>query len=118
MAPWFAIGHDIALGDPKAPHDGLSIHEMRAVSIGAWVYLLIGLLALRALLLRLGIREGVVVWVLLAIGFGTQLMQYAALQPRLVPCAFVLRGEPLFLLVVQRLVSGGSIWLSLMAAAL
>ena len=117
MAPWFAIGHDIALGDPKAPHDGLSIHEMRAVSIGAWVYLLIGLLALRALLLRLGIREGVVVWVLLAIGFGTQLMQYAALQPGWSHVhSFCVVS--FFLLVVQRLVSGGSIWLSLMAAAL
>ncbi len=81
MAPWFLVGHDIALGDPKAPRDGLSIHEMRALSIGAWVYLLIGLLALRATLLLSGARDGVVAWSLLAIGLGTQLIQYSALQP-------------------------------------
>jgi len=117
MAPWFAIGHDIALGDPKAPRDGLSIHEMRAISIGGWAYLLIGLLALRALLLRMGIREVVVVWVLLAIGFGTQLMQYAALQPGwshvhsfCVVC--------LFLLTVHRFSSGGPPTSMILAAAL
>lgn len=81
MAPWFAIGHDIALGDAKAPRDGLSVHEMRALSIGAWVYLLIGLFAVRALLHRMGMREGVVAWTLLGLGLGTQLVQYAALQP-------------------------------------
>ncbi len=81
MAPWFGIGHALALNDPTAPKDGLSIHEMRMLGAGAWVYLLLGLLALRALLLGMGVRDAVVAWTVAAFGLGTQLMQYAALQP-------------------------------------
>ncbi len=92
MAPWFGIGHALALGDPEAPKDGLSIHEMRALSIGGWVYLLVGLLALRALLLGLGVRDGVVAWTLLAFGGGTQLI-VRRLATRLVTHPFILRGE-------------------------
>ncbi|MBL0129258.1 MAG: hypothetical protein IPP83_17835 [Flavobacteriales bacterium] len=117
MAPWFAIGHDIALGDPKAAHDGLSIHEMRAISIGAWFYLFISLLALRKLLLGLGVREGVLVWLLIALGFGTQVMQYTALQPGW-SHVYSFCAISLFLLVVQRLVRGGRVWWLILANAL
>lgn len=81
MAPWFLIGHDLALGDPKARHDGLSHYEQMAIGVGGWVYLLLGLLALRALLLGMGVREPVVSWTLVALGLGTPLLQFAAVQP-------------------------------------
>lgn len=80
MAPWFLIGHDQALSDPKVPHDGLSVYEQKAISIGGWVYLLLGLLALRALLLRMGVSERVVAWTLVSMGLGSTLLQYAAVQ--------------------------------------
>jgi hypothetical protein len=80
MAPWFAIGHDLALGDPKAPRDGYSRQEMKALAVGAWIYLLLGLLALRSLLLGLGVRDEVVAWLLFILVAGTTLLQYAAIQ--------------------------------------
>lgn len=117
MAPWFGIGHALALNDHEAPKDGLSIHEMRALSIGAWVYLLLGLLAVRALLRGLGIRDAVVVWTLLAFGLGTQLMQYAALQPGWSHIhSFCVVSA--FLLVVHRIHRGASAWWWVVAAAL
>ena len=117
MAPWFGIGHAIALRDPEAPKDGLSIHEMRALSIGAWAYLLIGLLALRALLLGMGVREGAVAWTLAAFAFGTQLMQYAALQPGWSHIHTFCTAS-VFLLAVHRLARDGTVLLWLVAAAL
>lgn len=117
MAPWFLIGHDIALGDPKAPRDGLSVHEMRAISIGAWCYLLIGLLALRALLRRMAIGEGAVTWTLLGIGLGTQLLQYSALQPGW-SHVYSFCAVSLFLLVSHRFGTGGSAWWMVASAAL
>ncbi|MBK9146777.1 MAG: hypothetical protein IPM12_03030 [Flavobacteriales bacterium] len=118
MAPWFLIGHDIALGDPKAPRDGLSVHEMRAISIGAWCYLLIGLLAIRALLRRMAFAEGTVAWVLIAIGFGTQLMQYSALQPGW-SHVYSFSAVSLFLLTAHRFATARSVrWLVAAAALL
>ena len=117
MAPWFAIGHVLAINDPEAAQDGLSIHEMRAMSVGAWLYMLIGLLALRALLLHMGMREAVVAWVLVAMGFGTQLMQYAALQPGW-SHVYSFCCVALFLLVVQRLSAAANTRWLIAAAAL
>lgn len=117
MAPWFLIGHDMALSDPKAPRDGLSDYEMKALSIGAWCYLLIGLLALRALLRRMGFTDGTVAWVLIAIGFGTQLMQYSALQPGW-SHVYSFCAVSVFLLAVHRFGTVGSPWWMVAAAAL
>ena len=118
MAPWFLAGHAIALVDPDAPRDGLSVHEMRALSIGAWCYLLIGLLAMRALLLRLGFTEATTAWTLVAIGFGTQLMQYGALQPGW-SHVYSFCAVSLFLLASLRFATGRAArWLFIMAALL
>ncbi|MBL7955367.1 MAG: hypothetical protein JNJ91_10035 [Flavobacteriales bacterium] len=81
MAPWFGIGHAFAVNDPDSPKDGLSAYEQKAIGVGAWVYLLIGLLALRALFRAMGIRDAVIVWTLVALVLGTPLLQYAAMQP-------------------------------------
>ncbi|MBK6881389.1 MAG: hypothetical protein IPH05_00300 [Flavobacteriales bacterium] len=81
MMPWFGIGHALAIQDPDAVQDGTSSYEQKAIGVGAWLYLLLGLLALRALLLGLGVREPVVAWTLVALGIGTPLLQYAAMQP-------------------------------------
>lgn len=117
MAPWFLIGHDLALSDPKAPHDGLSDYEMKALSVGAWCYLLIGLLAMRALLRRMGFTESTVTWILIAIGFGTQLMQYSALQPGW-SHVYSFCAVSAFLLAVHRFGTDGAPWWIIAAASL
>ena len=81
MAPWFGIGHAFALNDPESPQDGLSAYEQKAIGVGAWVYLLLGLLALRALFRSLGVREAVINWTLVAVVLATPLLQYTAMQP-------------------------------------
>lgn len=81
MAPWFGIGHAFALNDPESPKDGLSAYEQKAIGVGAWVYLLLGLLALRALFRSLGVREAVINWTLVAVVLATPLLQYTAMQP-------------------------------------
>ncbi|HOZ39430.1 MAG TPA: hypothetical protein PLL25_01395 [Flavobacteriales bacterium] len=117
MAPWFAVGHALALTDPDAPRNGLSEYEMKALFIGAWCYLLLGLLALRALLIGLGIREGVIAWVVLAFGLGSTLLQMAGFQPAWSHihsfCAIAI-----FLLLVQRIATGADLRWSVVAGAL
>ena len=81
MLPWWAGGHALALLDDAAPKDGYSHYEHKAISLGVWVYLLLGLLLLRALLVRLGVREAVIIWLILSLGLGTTLLQYASQQP-------------------------------------
>jgi len=81
MAPWFAVGHALALGDPASPQNGTSAYEQKAISIGVWVYLACGLLALRALLLGLGLRDSVIAWLLAGLSVGTPLLQFGAFQP-------------------------------------
>jgi len=68
MLPWWSAGHALALLDAAAPMDGHSRYEYKAISVGVWVYLLLGLLFLRALLVRLGVREAVSVWIILSLG--------------------------------------------------
>ena len=117
MAPWFAIGHTLAVNDPGVPQDGTSEYEQKAIAIGAWTYLLLGLLALRALLLGLGVSDGLVAWVLAGLVLGTPLIQYAAIQPGWSHVySFCLVSA--FLLVVHRLAIGGSMLNALAAAAL
>ncbi|MBK9289421.1 MAG: hypothetical protein IPN38_17525 [Flavobacteriales bacterium] len=117
MAPWFAVGHALALTDPDAPRNGLSEYEMKALFIGAWCYLLLGLLALRALLIGLGIREGVIAWVVLAFGLGSTLLQMAGFQPAWSHihsfCVIAI-----FLLLVQRIATGADLRWSVVAGAL
>lgn len=117
MAPWFAIGHALAVNDPGVPQDGTSVYEQKAIAIGAWVYLLMGLLALRALLLGSGVRDGLVAWVLAGLALGTPLIQYAAIQPGWSHVySFCLVS--VFLLMVHRIAIGGSLRNVLAAAAL
>ena len=117
MAPWALIAHQIAVLDPDAPGDGFSEYEMKAISIGGWVYLLIGLLAIRALLLHLGIRDRTIAWVILVLGLGTTLLQYAAIQPGWSHIhSFCLIA--VWLRLVQRLASGASPWLLIAGALL
>lgn len=81
MAPWFAVGHAVALLSPDAPKDGRSGWEYMAIGIGGLVHVLLGLLLVRALLSGLGVRDAVVAWVLAATVMATPLLQYATLQP-------------------------------------
>ncbi|MEZ4808559.1 MAG: hypothetical protein R2815_13940 [Flavobacteriales bacterium] len=118
MAPWFAVGHGLALLDPEAPRDGYSEYEMKAISIGGWVYLWLGLIALRALLLRMGVREAVVVWIILGLGLGTPLVQYTAIQPGW-SHVYSFCAITTFLLLVHHLSTGAALrWLVVAAALL
>lgn len=80
LTPFFLAAHAWALLTGNVP-DGLSTPYLRAVGLAGLVYALLGLLAFRALLRRSGISEPVITTLLLTIGFGTQLVQYASIQP-------------------------------------
>ncbi len=117
MAPWFGIGHVFALADADSPKDGLSAYEQKAIGVGAWVYLLLGLLALRALFISLGIRDGVIAWTLLASVLGTPLLQYAAIQPGW-SHVYSFCTIAAFLLAVNRISTGAQPWWTIAAGAL
>ena len=117
MAPWFAVGHGLALLDATAPRDGYSAYEMKAISFGGWVYYLLGLLALRAVFLRLGVRDGVIAWLILGLGSATPLLQYVAIQPGW-SHVYSFCAISVFLLLVHKLASGDALRLALPAAAL
>ena len=117
MAPWFAVGRQLALMDPDAPRDGLSSYELKAIGVGAWVYLLLGLFAMRGLVLGMGARDAVVAWTIVAIGLGTQLLQFTTFQPGWshIYSFATISG---FLLVVHRLGVGAPLRWAIVAAAL
>lgn len=117
MAPWFGIGHAFALADASSPKDGLSEYEQKAIGIGAWIYLLLGLLALRALFLSLGVREAVVVWTLLSLVLGTPLLQYAAMQPGW-SHVYSFSAVAAFLLTINRISTGAGAGWTIAAGAL
>lgn len=116
MAPWFGIGHGLALLDPATPRDGYSEYEMKALCVGAWIYLLIGLLALRSVLRGLGVRDAVTAWIVLVLVLGTPLLQYTALQPGW-SHIYSFCCISLFLLAVQRFAQRrGDPWIIVAAA--
>jgi hypothetical protein len=117
MAPWFGIGHAFALNDAHSPKDGLSAYEQKAIGVGAWVYLLFGLLTLRALFRYMGIREAVIAWTLVALVLGTPLLQYAAIQPGW-SHVYTFSAVAAFLLAIHRISSGASPRWTIVAGAL
>ncbi|MDQ3101441.1 MAG: hypothetical protein M3R08_08640 [Bacteroidota bacterium] len=117
MAPWFAIGHQVASMDLAAPKNGLSEYELKAISIGGWIYLLLGLLALRAMLLNMHIRDEVVAWSVVALGVGSTLLQYAALQPGW-SHIYSFCAVSAFLYLLHRIYLGASFWWLVPVAAL
>lgn len=110
LLPFFlpAHGHAKATGTMG---DGYTHPYAYAVMVAALVYALLGLLALRAVLLRLGIGDGLVAALLLVLGFGTQLAQYTAVQPAWSHVySFFLVG--VFLLLTLRLAERPRWWAS------
>lgn len=80
LLPFFLGGH-LWAHLTGAPLDGLSTPYQCAVGVAALCYLLIGLLAFRAFLRRSGVRDGIVACIIAILMGGTQLIQYAAMQP-------------------------------------
>ena len=80
LLPFFLMAHGWAhvSGDVT---DGLSPPYMRAVGIAALCYALVGLLAFRAVMRRSGVNEPAATATILVLGSGTQLVQYASMQP-------------------------------------
>jgi hypothetical protein len=75
--PWFMVGHLIA-GATGQPQDGYSSPYDRAVRVGVWTYLFLGLLALRAVL-RHRFSEWITAFTLLLLFVGTNLIDQATM---------------------------------------
>ena len=105
LLPFFLVAHAYVSASGGIA-DGFSLPYENAIAIAALVYALLGLLALRAVLRGLSLRESTIAILLLMLGFGTQLAQYTAVQPGWSHvysfCAFAV-----FLLVTQRIAHGG-----------
>lgn len=80
LLPFFLVAHGWAHVSGEVT-DGLSTPYLHAIGLAGLAYALLGLLAFRALLRRAGVGEPVVTVVLLTLGAGTQLVQYASIQP-------------------------------------
>lgn len=101
LTPFFLAAHGWAHLSGDVP-DGLSTPYLRAIGLAGLVYALLGLLAIRAFLRRSGIAEAAIAAVLLVIGFGTQLVQYASIQPGW-SHVYSFCAVSVFLLVTERL---------------
>ncbi len=106
LLPFFLVAHAYVQW-AGIPGDGYAPPYETAIAVAALVYCLLGLLALRAVLLRSGVRDGTAALVLLVLGLGTQLAQYTAVQPGWTHvysfCLFAV-----FLLLSQRIAATGS----------
>lgn len=80
LLPFFLGAHGVAHATGHAT-DGLSEPYLKVFNLAALTYLLLGLLAWRALLRRMPFRENTIAFVVLLTAFGTQLYQYAVFQP-------------------------------------
>lgn len=76
-SPWFIAGHLIA-GATGQPQDGYSVPYDRSIRIGVWIYLLLGLLALRAVL-RHRFSEWITAFTLLLLFTATNLIDQATM---------------------------------------
>ena len=83
QAPFYAVAHLRTL-ITEGPEDGRSLHYQFAIALAAWCYLVLGLWAVRALLLFLGTARSVTAAVLLLLFFGTGLAWYALMEPSMV----------------------------------
>jgi hypothetical protein len=80
LLPFFGAAHAYAHLSGAAT-DGLSKPYSLGIGIAALFYVAVGLFCFRALMRRSGISEGNITITLLALGSGTQLVQYVTLQP-------------------------------------
>jgi hypothetical protein len=108
LTPFFLVAHEWAIVAGEAT-DGLSTPYVCAVGLAGLVYAFFGLLAFRALLRRSGIGEPVMATVLLTIGLGTQLVQYASIQPGW-SHVYSFCMVSVFLLITARLADGLRSW--------
>lgn len=115
LAPFFLGAHGVA-ALTGAPQDGSSAPYQKSISLAALVYTCIGLLALRRLLRGIGVNEGSVAVVVLALGLGTQLFQYSALQPGWTH-AYSFCAMAVFLLLVLRAATSSNAWTLVAAGA-
>jgi len=76
-SPWFMACHMIA-GATGQPQDGYSVPYDRSIRIGVWIYLLLGLLALRAVL-RHRFSEWITAFTLLLLFTATNLIDQATM---------------------------------------
>ncbi|RYD72714.1 MAG: hypothetical protein EOP53_21420 [Sphingobacteriales bacterium] len=86
--PFFAIGHAIA-HITKYPEDGYSKPYQMMVFLAGMTYAFLGLLVLRKALLHF-FADNIVAWVLLGVALGTNLYNYAAVDPGMSHSFFIL----------------------------
>lgn len=80
LTPFFLAAHAYVQATGGVAN-GYSPPYEHAIALAALVYLFLGLLALRKVLLRMGISDRTTAVLLLVLGFGSQLAQYTAVQP-------------------------------------
>lgn len=80
LTPFFLVAH-VASGSKENPSDGYSYFYMIAIVFAAVCYLMLGLWSTRNLLRRFGIKDGIIVLVLLCIFLGSNLYYYAIHAP-------------------------------------
>lgn len=77
--PFFVVGHAWATMSEAYPADGFSLPYQFMISLGSLVVSFLGLFWLKTLL-RLYFREGIVAMTLLLIAFGTNYLNYSAID--------------------------------------
>ena len=80
LAPFFLCAHACVKATGGVA-DGFSRPYEYAIAFAALFYALLGLLAFRAVLKRIGITDRTIAILVLVLGFGSQLAQYTAVQP-------------------------------------
>lgn len=80
LLPFFLIGYLWATVF-NYPVNGLSEPFEKMISIGAFVYLMLGLYYIRKLLIKLGIKDFAIGLTLLLVFFGTHLLNYSLNEP-------------------------------------
>lgn len=81
QAPYVLAAHAYTLLLARGPEDGYSLHYHLAITISAWVSLLLGLWCTRRLLIDMGQGDRTVALVLVAITLGTGLLVQAVVHP-------------------------------------
>ena len=116
QAPMVLMAHSIGLALGATP-DARAFRYQIAVAIGGILWTFIGLVALRALLLRMGFEDRAVALSLLIILAGTGLVQHAVMSPGMShPCSFA--AVALLLLSVHRAWHEVSVRWTIVAAGL
>lgn len=108
LSPFFLLGHAMASINGEMTH-GYGPSYYWSIALGAWIYLGLGLLCIRAILRRLKFKDFIVALTILLLGLGTNLMYYASIEMAMSHVySFFLMA--FFLLLSLRLLEKPTVW--------